>query len=140
MNGIREKKVKVTEVVSGDRKIVSHQEVVREASEDERQAEEITVNRFVAHWCGHYKQYGFSCQCGNRFCRACLEAGRVWYCEECGATLGSCCYRKRYDGKVLCPEHWEAIDWKHPAFSLLGGVAFLGCLALALYLLDMFVG
>ena len=68
----------------------------------------------------------------------------MWYCEECNVTLGACCYRKRHDGKVLCPEHWKVIDWKHPAFRVVGGVlggaGFLGGLALGLYLLNRFMG
>ena len=61
MTGMRDKKVQVTEVVQGDGRIVTEQEVIREASEDETQCTELTVNRFVAHRCGHYKPYGFSC-------------------------------------------------------------------------------
>ena len=89
MAGMRDRKVQVTQVIPGDESLVTHQEVVREASEDETESSEVTVNRFVAHWCGHYKPYGFSCgMCGNRFCRDCAE--RVRYCEECGATIGPC--------------------------------------------------
>lgn len=140
MPGIKERKVQATEIIPGDDTLVTQQETVRKATEDESRSTEITVNRFVAHWCGHYKPYGFSCYCRNRFCRSCLEAGRVWYCEECGATLGACCFRNRYDGKVLCPAHWKVIDWKHPGFQLLGGAVFLAGLAIALYLLHRIVG
>jgi len=139
VSGMRDRKVELTELVPGDERLVTHQEVIREASEDESQTTEVSVNRFVTHWCGHYKPYGFSCHCGKRFCRSCLEAGRIWYCEECGATLGACCYRKRHDGKVLCPEHWQWLDWQHPAFRVLWAACFLAGLGLALYLINLVV-
>lgn len=145
MTEIKDREVEMTVVIEGKEGLVTQKEVVKEASEDETERSEITINRFVAHWCGHYKTYGYSCGiCQNRLCRACQESGRIWYCEKCGVTIGPCCYRKRYDEKILCPEHWKLIDWKHPAFkvvgTVLGGVGFLGGLGFAIYLLNRLLG
>lgn len=140
MKDLTDRKVEVTEVIDTSGGVVTQRETVIQASEDERETSQITLNRFVAHWCGHYKPYGFSCSCGNRFCKDCFDAGRIWYCDECGVTIGPCCFRKRYDGKILCPEHSGAIDWQHPLFKILGGVGLLIALALSLYLLDRIVG
>ena len=142
MPGMKDREIKISEIIPSQDRLVAHQETVRQSSDDESETVNMTVTKFVAHFCGHYKPYGFTCSCGKRFCRSCLESGRVWYCEECGVTLGPCCYRKRHDRKILCRDHWKTIDWSHPAWgvagSLLGGLAFLAALGLALYLLNRF--
>jgi hypothetical protein len=139
LSGIKDRKVQITEVIASSKGLVTKQDVLREATDDESQSTEVTVNSFVAHWCGHYKPYGFSCFCGGRFCRECLDKGRISYCEECGRTIGPCCCRKRYDAKVLCPEHWKIFDFNHPGFHILGGICFLVGLVLAIYLINQFL-
>lgn len=137
---IRDETTEITEIVPGDDSTVYSKQVVRESSDDETQSRDITVRRFIKNWCGHHDYYGYSCSCGNRICRACLKTGRIWYCRECNKTLGPCCFQKRHDGKVLCSEHWQGLDFNHPTFHVLAGVCFLAGLCLALYFLNKLVG
>jgi late competence protein required for DNA uptake (superfamily II DNA/RNA helicase) len=130
MPGIRDRKIEYTELVQGDDRIIRQKEVIQETSEDGCSTTEVEVNRYPAHWCGHYDVYGFSCYCGNRFCKSCLNAGRIWYCQKCGRTVAACHFEKRYDG-VFCPDCRPAIDWNGPlgamikAFGWLIGIAIL---------------
>jgi hypothetical protein len=131
---LKDQKIDSVELVPSGGGLVQEEETIRESSEDESSSRETRVRRFPVLWCGHYRPYAFSCFCGKRFCKQCLETGRVWYCEECGETIGSCCYRKRHDG-TFCPECSPGIDWKGPVGEVLVGTAFAAGLFLSLYLL-----
>jgi len=126
--------LEIVELAPSDGSLVQEEETVRASSEDETKSTTIKAKRFPALWCGHYKPYGYSCYCGNKICRSCLDAGRVWYCEECGRTIGPCHYEKREDG-VFCPEHMPAINWKGPWGQAMVAIGIFVGLIIVLYFL-----
>jgi hypothetical protein len=134
MTDLYDKTVETVEVTPSNDRLVQEEEIIRESSEDETRSTTVKAKKFPALWCGHYKPYGFSCFCGNRFCRSCLDEGRVRYCEVCGRTIGPCHYEKREDGD-FCPEHRPAFDWKGPWGQAVASAGLLGGLAVAIYVL-----
>ncbi|MBU0515260.1 MAG: hypothetical protein KJ621_10865 [Proteobacteria bacterium] len=139
MPGLKDRKIKVAELVQDDGPFVFQEEIVRETSDDESSSTEIEVHRYPVNWCGHYRPFGFTCYCGNKFCRSCLEAGRVWYCEKCGRTIGPCHFEKRNDG-VFCHDCRPTIDWNGTLGGLIKAVLWLAGLVLLILLLALVAG